>query len=606
MTVIYSLDLETAPNEGDLSNGYALEPWRVRQGKAHISSISVYGSDDSQDHMDNPSREYLINQLEALSGKEVWTHNGVFDVAWLIATLEPDKTKPIPACIMNIRWRDTMTLAKWITNGKLADDMQLSYSLVALIEQFLKKMEGAQEFINMKRGATLDPSSEYWSKRAVLDTLWTLRLAQFLWQHLKPEQVNGYIVECACIPQISDSWLTGLRIDVDQLDMVEKDLLAENKILTAKTGVSETVIASPAQLSNLLFNQMGFEPLSYTPTGKPQCNADTIKILAYKHGGDQRLQDIMKIKENLTLLSKYVKTTRIALARTGDGYIYPIPKIFGTSTGRLTYSNETMKGVKVSIAIHQLPRKAKAVRKMFLPPPGMLFSEHDAMAQESRIMGIWANEAAMIDAFAHNKDLHALMASRICGMPYEAIVDGKKHEVAKIIEYRQMGKLTNLSCNFRIGGASLSKKAFTEYDIPMDINTGNQLVRAFKQMYPGIPKYWDAIVEFAKQNGYSYTLAQRRYKVPKDFDWKVEGTVISHPIQGTGAEMMYAAIAYTRGHKYIFNLHDGQFFGIKDEAESVVIENKLNSIDYESLWGVKLPIKLLFEKNVGKNLGEVK
>lgn len=602
----YSLDLETAPNEGDLSNGYALEPWRVRQGKAHISSISVYGSDDSQDHMDNPSREYLITQLEALSGKEVWTHNGVFDVAWLIATLEPDKTKPIPACIMNIRWRDTMTLAKWITNGKLADDMQLSYSLVALIEQFLKKMEGAQEFINMKRGATLDPSSEYWSKRAVLDTLWTLRLAQFLWQHLKPEQVNGYIVECACIPPIADSWLTGLRIDENQLKVTERALLEENAKLCKQYGISETVIASPTQLGKLLFDQMGYEPLSYTPTGKPQCNSDTIKILAYRNGGDEKLDAIMKVKENLTLLSKYIKTTHIALARTGDGYIYPIPRIFGTSTGRLTYSNETLRGVKVSIAIHQLPRKAKDVRKIFLPPEGMLFAEYDGMSQESRVMGIWANEPAMIDAFGNDKDLHAMMAAKIYGIPYETVVQGKKDNDTKMIEYRQMGKLTNLSSNFRIGGASLSQKSFTEYNVYMDVNTGNQLVRAFKSMYPGIPKYWDAIIQFAKQNGYTYTLAQRRYKVPKEFDFRVEGSVISHPIQGTAAEMTYAAIAHIRNHKLVFTLHDGIFVIIKEEAESLVIERKLNTIDYDKLWNVKLPIKLLFEMNVGKNLGEVK
>lgn len=602
----YALDLETSPTEGDLSNGHALEPWRVRQGKAFISSISVYGDDESQYAKDKPTKQDLISQLEALSGQEVWTHNGLFDVAWLIASLEPDRTKPVPDCIMNIRWRDTMTLAKWITNGKLADDMNLSYSLVALIEQFLKNQPGAQEFILMKRGTPLDPSSEYWSKRAVLDTYWTLQLAKFLWSHLKSEQHTGYIIECACIPPIADSWLTGLRVDQDQLNLAEKDLSAETKELCAKFGISETVIASPAQLGRLLFDQWGYEPLAYTPTGKPQCNSDTIKILAYRHGGDERLNAIMKVKENLTLLSKYIKTTRIALARTGDGYIYPIPRIFGTTTGRLTYSNETMKGLKVSIAIHQLPRKAKAIRKMLLPPEGMLFSEHDAMAQESRIMGIWASDPALIDAFAHDKDLHSLMASRICGMPYETIVQGKHDNVSKCIEFRQMGKLTNLSCNFRIGGASLSTKAFTEYDIPMDVNTGNQLVRAFKTMYPGIPKYWDAIIQFAKETGYTYTLAQRRYKVPKEFDFRVEGTVISHPIQGTAAEMMYAAIAHTRGHKYIFNLHDGQFYGVWSVEESEVIEKKLNGIDYDKLWGVELPIKLLFEKNVGKNLGEVK
>lgn len=607
MTTFTSLDLETAPVEGDLSNHYALEPWRVRQGKAYISSISAYCDDGSLSaHADKPDRAYLMQLLTSLAGQEVWTHNGMFDVAWLIASIEPDKTQPVPDCIMNIRWRDTMTLSKWVTNGLLADQMFMSYSLANLIQRFMKDEPGAAEFVAMKQGATLDATSPYWSQRAILDTIWTCKLAAFMWSKLKECQRNGYIIECACIAPLADSWLTGLRIDVEQLNKIEAALHKETNELSVKYGIPLSVVASPKQLGNLLFNTMGYEPLAYTKTGQPQCTSDTVKILAYRAGGDERLNAVMKIKENLTLISKYINTCKVALERTGDGYIYPIPKIFGTTTGRLTYSNETVKGVKVSIAMHQLPRKAKAIRKVFLPPEGMIFAEFDAAAQESRIMGIWANDTALIEAFANNKDLHALMAAKICGMPYEQIVEGKHKGDTRCIEFRQMGKLTNLSCNFRIGGTSLSTKAFTEYDIPMDINTGNQLVRAFKNMYKGIPVYWDAIIDFAKQNGYSYTLAQRRYKVPKEFDWKVEGTIISHPIQGTAAEMMYATIAHTRGHKYIFNLHDGNFYGVKDVAEADVIEQKLASIDYDSLWNVKLPIKLIYERNIGNNLGEVK
>jgi DNA polymerase I-like protein with 3'-5' exonuclease and polymerase domains len=181
-----------------------------------------------------------------------------------------------------------------------------------------------------------------------------------------------------------------------------------------------------------------------------------------------------------------------------------------------------------------------------------------------------------------------------------------------------MGKLTNLSCNFRIGGKNLAKKALTEYDTYMDEMEGRKLVNTFKRSYPGVPQYWDAIIEFAKQNGYSYTLAQRRYKVPIEMlnsgdAWKVEGTVISHPIQGTGAEMFYAAISQVPDARICTNMHDGIFW-IVDEGQAGVDEAKhiidrMNATPYETLWDMpnKLPIPLEYEESkIGTSFADVK
>lgn len=608
MTTIYALDLETAPNEGDLSNGYALEPWRLRQQKAHISSLAVAGSDGTSIHLANPQPDQVRTVLKQLRYQEVWCQNTLFDVAWLIAAIEPDKTKLPPQEMYDIRWRDTLTLAKWIVNGWRVDQSNFSYSLSHLCSFFLKGEVGLSEYLQMKAGAPLDPNSAYWHERGLLDVLWTLRLAQYLWPHLKREQQPGYIIECGSIVQIADSWLTGLYINQDQLRACEVELEEGIEKYLAQLNLDRSVVSSPTQLGRIVYDQWGLPIISRTPTGLPQCNYDTFKLLEYTTH-DPRLSALMSVRENLTLISKYVKTTHEALSRTGDGYIYPIPKIFGTTTGRLTYSNQTTKkdGMKVSIAIHQLPRKAKAVRRFLEPPPGLAFAEYDAMSQESRIMAIWSGDPALLTAFRENKDLHALMAGYICGTPYEEIVTGKKNNVPHIIEFRQMGKLTNLSCNFRIGGAKLAKKAFTEYDMYMAEEDGHRLTRAFRTMYKCVPKYWTSIVNFAKEHGYTYTLAQRRWKIPREaIDWKTEGTIISHPIQGTAGEQMYAAIASTRGHKYIFNLHDGQFYGISHPSEASEIFQKLNSINYSSLWDYELPIPLPFEMNVGTNLAEVK
>ena len=131
----------------------------------------------------------------------------------------------------------------------------------------------------------------------------------------------------------------------------------------------------------------------------------------------------------------------------------------------------------------------------------------------------------------------------------------------------------------------------------------------FKSSYPGVPEYWDRIIDFAKQNGYSYTLAGRRYKVHKWSGrdaWGTEGTVISHPIQGTAGEQFHAALAQVRESKLITTLHDASFFAVDSLEEGREIEHKMNATPYNELWNVDLPIALPYDGKIGRNFSEVK
>lgn len=614
---MHALDLETK-SSGSFADGYALEPWRARQGLAHISSAAIYGPRVNIQILD-PTREQLIDMLESLAGEEVYGHFTLFDVAWLIASIEPNKLARIPECVKRVRWRDTALLAKWCTNGRKAEDIRLSYSLLNLINTFKGQMghEGADEFIRMKQENVSEMDEEYWRTRGRLDVIWTHRLAEFLWTQLPESCRRGYVIEARAIAQIANSWLIGMRVDRDKFEKAASQIERDIRDGCQALGLSEAVVGSPAQLGRVVFGQWGFQPIATTPTGLPKADADTWIILA--HGsGDPRLRTLLKTRQALTLRSKYINTVEDALARTGDGHMYGKPAMFGTSSGRLTYSSETKAGLKVSIAQHQIPRKDKIIRAYLSPPQGSMVFETDAMAQESRIMGIWSNDSEIIRIFREGINFHSHMASMIYGVAYEEFQEHYKAEEAKYVEWRQMGKLTNLSCNFRIGGKSLSKKALTEYDTYMTEIEGRKLVNTFKRAYPGVPGYWQAIIDFAKVHGYSYTLAQRRYKVPvamlqSSDSWKVEGTLISHPIQGTGAEMFLAALSQVPDARIQTTLHDGIFW-IVDEGPSGVEESeyilrRLNETPYQQLWNLErpLPIPLLYEPSkIGTSYADVK
>jgi len=363
-----------------------------------------------------------------------------------------------------------------------------------------------------------------------------------------------------------------------------------------------------------VFGRWGFTPVSLTPGGKSSTKADDLIVLAYQ-SGDPRLRKLLEVKQALTLLSKYIKVAHDALARTTDGYLYGSPRLFGTSSGRLTYSSETLGQWKVSIAQHQIPRKDKIIRRYLRPPPGAKLFETDAGAQESRIMGIWSGDPEIIRVFNTGIDFHTNMASHIYGRAYEELQRAVKNEDPIAIEQRQMGKLTDLSCNFRIGGAKLAKKALTEYDTYMTEMEGRMLTKTFNNLYNCVPRYWDAIINFAKQNGYTYTLAQRRWKVPVEMltdgseAWKVEGTVISHPIQGTGGEMFLAAISQVPEARMQTSLHDGVFWVVDDQEEADHIFQRMQQTPYQELWNLPspLPIPLVYEATkLGNSYADVK
>lgn len=618
---MHALDLETSSNSGDLSDYMALEPWRARQGKGFISSLHVTG-DVHDIHIKRPSKEQLIQVLETLKGEEVYAHFALFDVAWLIASIEPNRLARLHRAIVGVRWRDTALLTKWCINGRKSE--YFSYSLLNIIYTFRDKLgyEGAEEFVRMKQSQVMTADDPYWEERGRQDVLWTYRLAKFMETQLPAVCRRGFVIEARAIAQVANSWLIGLHVNGQNLKAAEAQIESDIAAGCGALGLTESVISSPAQLGRVVFGSWGFEPIARTPTGQPKADADTWIVLAHATG-DQRLRTLLKTRQALTLRSKYIRTVYDALARTGDGYMYGKPQLFGTSSGRLTYTSETVSGVKVSMAQHQIPRKDKIIRAFLEPPPGTKLFETDAMAQESRIMGIWSRDEEIIRIFNDGINFHSSMAAEIYGMAYETFQENYKAEAAGDIEgvyteRRQMGKLTNLSCNFRIGGKKLAHKSLIDYDTYMSEMDGRRLVRTFQNKYPRVPEYWANIIAFAKEYGYSYTLAQRRWKAPKDMlnssdAWKLEGTIISHPIQGTGGEMFLAALSSVPDELMQTSLHDGVFWllpedGHEQEHAASILE-RMNATDYQFLWNLPepLPIQLLYEASkIGTSYADVK
>lgn len=636
-----ALDIETEATDKNMSQYAALQPWRLRQGKARITSIAVARDDETVDQIVNDGGpNWIANVTEllaSLDGEVVYAHNALFDVAWLIAQLQPKRIGAIPEVIKRIRWRDTSLLTKWCINGQKAETIRFRYDLANLVQTFLPNDPMTPYFVKMKKeGVAPGDNPEYWEKRGEMDAIMTLRLAKFLQTKLPAEQRTGFLTEQDCIVPVANSWLVGIRIDQRQLAINDVHFQKLRAEAAKKLGVDSDIFTSTKRLPDLIFREWGLPVLSRTPKGAPQCNADTLKWLAYQmrqDGNEEmavKLETIIEAKQAATLHSKYVKSMQEALAHTGDGYIYPAPRIFGTYTGRFTYSSSTMgrdfeedkgKKFKTSIAAHQIPRKDKMIRASLLPPEGCEIYEADASGQESRLMALRSNDEMMISIFSKDLNFHSMTGASIIGMDYtdferaRAIEEKEHGGSGYYTEQRQLGKLTNLSCNYRIGGKALANKAYLEYDTYMTVETGIFLVNTFNRTYKGVPQYWEDVIWESKQKGYTETFSGRRYKLSDwhTHRWITESSAINVPIQGAGADMKEIAIKETFEKVpeaiFVLDLHDANFFYVpKDIAPDLHkrLDDVLNNIDYSKYWGFKPAIPLPYESKRGKSFAEVK
>jgi DNA polymerase I-like protein with 3'-5' exonuclease and polymerase domains len=633
----FTLDFETRSKDKSMVDHAALEPWRRRQGKAEIMACDILRPDGSVLQIVNDDQELfsyrLRSALAEMKGHVCWAHNATFDVAWAIADLQPTRCGQIPQEILDIDWRDTGLLTKWLINGQVAETSRFGLSLANLVKTFLPEHPDTPAFLEMKsQGVKAGENTAYWLERGTMDVKMTQALAMKLMQKVPESMRVGLMTEFGCIIPVANSWITGFRIDQKLLADNEAYYLGMKSRIAKEIGVSEALFSSPKQLGKFLFADMSLTPHSYTPSGNAGTSKGDLMWIEYKlrlAGHNDKadiLRKILEAKESATIYSKYVKTTYEALGHTGDGFIYSSPRIFGTYTGRMTYSNSTTSKDfetdkkskwKTSIAMHQIPRKAKRVRQMLLPPEGFKVGEFDAAGQESRLMAIRSKDPVMINIFQRDMNFHSMTGASIIGMEYDVFEERREQENGEghYTEARQRGKLTNLACNFRIGGKALSEQAFEKYEVMLDISTGNHLVKTFAKTYRGVPQYWDDVIFESKTQGYTEAFGGRRFKLSdwQTHRWGTESSAIMVPIQGSGASMKEVAITELKRNVPEFNfaldLHDASF-GYMQEDKADEIFNKaeacLNSIDYSKYWGFKPPIKLPYDGMWGTNFADVK
>ena len=618
-----SLDIETAPVKG-FPQEYALQPWRYKEGKAKINCISVAKASGEAILVTNPNQFRAL--LKSLAGKEIYTWKGTFDVAWLIAYGFEEECRAI-------KWRDAMTLWKWLDNSQLTDRMP-KWSLADGVKRFFKDQPWCQPFIDMKKAEVhAGENDAYWETRAKLDAIMTSRVAAVVLSKLDQRRIDSAMISMSSILPVAGSWVRGVTIDFDKIGTILPAVTVEMSEIEMRLGchnhgalahlhmgvnawAPSKVLRSPKQLGELIYGTWGLEVKSRSEkTGAPSTDK---KALTYLADDDDHVIEILRWRQLSTQLSKYLQSPLKARAYLGSDVVHPSASMFSAYTGRFTYSSKTQKKYPTGVALHQWPRK-KEFRALIKPRPGYKHVEFDAAGQESRLMAIHSDDPNMKHVFENNMKFHAYTGAKVSGMTYENFMKARAEGNDAINSEHGLyyqGKFLNLSQNFRVGVKTMRVQARVQYGMNVDFMTAQNWQTTWHQSYAKVKPYWKSAIAKGKTQGYAETMAGRRFRLiywDKENRWSTESSALMFPIQGTGADMADLAIQeidkYFPEFELWFLLHDGIHMEVPiDIPTERILECRemLNKMDYKKWWGVDPSVPLLWDASVGSRWSTLK
>lgn len=459
---------------------------------------------------------------------------------------------------------DTM-LAHYVIepDGKRGMDIlsakYLGYEPIHIEELIGKKGRSPQ---GSMRDVELEKIKEYAAEDADI----TLQLKKTFLPQLKEKEVEKvfYEVENPLVKVLTDMEFEGVKIDEEFLKEYSKELEKEAKkseeSVYKLAGVRFN-LASPKQLGEVLFDKLKLDPSAKkTKTGQYQTGEDVLLKLAAK--GEKIADDILVFREMTKLKSTYVDSLP-ELINKKTGRVHTTYGQAVAVTGRLASNNPNLQNIPVRTD------RGKEIRKAFVPRDSKhILLSADYSQIELRIVASISGDKNMCNAFKDGTDIHTATAARVYN------VDEKN--VTKEMRYK--AKSVNFGIIYGQGAFGLAD------NLGISRTEAKEIIDNYKKQFPGIQKYMDDTINFAREHGYvQTTMGRKRWlRDINSSNFTVRGfaerNAINSPIQGTAADMIKLAMikvhaAMKKGgfkSRMILQVHDELVFdATKDEVKEL-------------------------------------
>ena len=405
------------------------------------------------------------------------------------------------------------------------------------------------------------------SDYAAADADITWRLREKFEPQLESQDLRGLMdeTEMALLPVLVRMQRHGIRMDSGVLHEMSADMFRQMGEI--ESGIYASVghqvnLNSPAQLSDLLFKELGLPRTKRTKTGHYSTDANSLESLKGIH---PVVDQILEYRQVAKLKSTYVDALP-EMVNPQTGRVHTSYNQTGSATGRISSSDPNLQNIPIRT------EAGRQVRRAFVAdgaPDWQLFSA-DYSQIELRVLAHMSQDPGLLDAFRRGEDIHSSTASLMFDVPLNE-VDSDMRRIAKVLNF---GVIYGLSPH------GISQQ--TEFSREQ----GKEFIDTYFAKYPGISEYLDDVKAKARADQYVETLMGRRRYLPEinssNFNTRggAERMAINMPIQGTAADIMKLAMVRVQKRldqeemrtKMLLQVHDELVFETPQEEMDALRE----------------------------------
>jgi DNA polymerase-1 len=395
------------------------------------------------------------------------------------------------------------------------------------------------------------------------DADFTYRLRSIFAPLIDDLEMNNlyYNIELPLIKVLADMEEDGVRIDPDFLanlsGEMDKKLADLSKQIFAIAGL-EFNINSTQQLSHILFEKLNLPSKGKTASGKGF--STDVRVL----------EELAKVHDFPRLVLEYR-----SFGKLKSTYVDSLPKMINQRTGRVhTSYNQTIAATgrlsSTDPNLQNIPIRTdegREIRRAFIArDKSYQILSADYSQIELRILAHYTEDPNLVDAFLKGEDIHARTAAAVFGVDLKEVTSAQ----------RRIAKTTNFAIIYGVTAFGLSQQT------DLTPHESQKFIDKYFEQYPGIRKYIDDTIAFARKSGYVTTLYNRRRYLPEINDSNrnvrqfAERTAINTPIQGTAADII--KVAMLKIHKALKGKKSRMILQVHDELVFDVHESELEAV----------------------------
>ncbi|MFI2856676.1 DNA polymerase I [Paenibacillus sp. JSM ZJ436] len=392
---------------------------------------------------------------------------------------------------------------------------------------------------------------------------------------------------------LADMEKQGIAVNREELKSLGQEFQQQIEKLAAeiyRIAGEEFNLNSPKQLGEILFVKLELPVIKKTKTGY-STDAEVLEKLAPYH---DIVQLILQYRTIAKLQSTYVEGL---LKEVSDesGKVHTYYRQTIAATGRLSSQFPNLQNIPIRL------EEGRKLRKVFVPSePGWSILAADYSQIELRVLAHISDDERLKEAFVQDLDIHTKTAMDVFRVSQDE-VDGNMRRSAKAVNF---GIVYGIS----------------DYGLSQNLNITRKEAASFIDQYfevfQGVRRYMDEIVQQARKDGYVKTLLERRRYLPeinaRNFNLRsfAERTAMNTPIQGTAADIIKLAMVHMDAalaerklkSRMLLQVHDELVFEVPQEE----LETMKTLVPEVMSRALELSVPLKAEVSFGDNWYEAK